>query len=126
MVGRYWMRIYGLFFAIWHTLSRTQRAYAILLKADGLWGKLRTRLAIKRELWCILKATSPWILESLSPRHDPSRFDDPEWAKDWVRMWDADEPGLIRLDTMAIDRLPSEMAMARVRPAASPNPWRIR
>lgn len=112
VVGRWPMRIYGLAYAMWHTLSRTQRAYAMLLKVDGRWGKLRTRLAIKRELWRILKDISPWILESLSPWHDPSRFDDPEWAKDWVRTWDAGDHTLIRLDTMAIDRLPSEMAAA--------------
>lgn len=112
VVGRWPMRIYGLAYAMWHTLSRTQRAYAMLLKADGRWGRLRTRLAIKRELWRILKDISPWILESLSPWHDPSRFDDPEWAKDWTRTWDAGDHTLIRLDTMAIDRLPSEMAAA--------------
>jgi predicted metal-dependent hydrolase len=110
VVGRYGMRIYGLVFAMYHTLSRTQRAYAMLLKADGLWGKLRTRIAIKRELWRILKDITPWILESLSPWHDPSHFEDPEWAKDWVRVWDSGDPRLIRLNTMAIDQLPSAMA----------------
>lgn len=112
VVGRYPMRIYGLAFAMWHTLSRTQKAYALLLKADGRWGKLRTRIAIKRELWRILKDIAPWILESLSPWHDPSRFEDPEWAKDWVRTWDSGDPGLIRLDTLHIDQLPSAMAAA--------------
>jgi predicted metal-dependent hydrolase len=112
VVGNYWTRIHGLAFAMWHTLSRTQKAYALLLKADGRWGKLRTRLAIKRELWRILKDITPWILESLSPWHDPSRFEDPEWAKDWVRVWDSGDARLIRLDTMAIDRMPSTMAPA--------------
>jgi predicted metal-dependent hydrolase len=112
VVGRYGLRLYGLAYAMVHTLSRTRRAYVALLRADGRWGALRTRLAIKRELWRILKDIAPWILESLSPRHDPSRFEDPEWARDWVRRWDEGDTGLIRLDTATIDRPAPSMAAA--------------
>lgn len=110
VVGRYWLRIYGLVFAMYHTLSRTRRAYRMLLQADERWGRLRTRIALKRELWRIFKDTLPWILESFSPRHDPSRFADPEWARDWVRHYDAGSESLIRLDTSDIGSLPSTMA----------------
>jgi predicted metal-dependent hydrolase len=109
VVGRYWLRIHGLLFAMHHTLSRTRQAYVMLLKKDGLWGTWRTRLRLKLALARIFAATLPWILESLSPWHDPSRFADPEWARDWVKLYDADDRSLIRLDTHHIELAPSAM-----------------
>ncbi|MFN2427689.1 MAG: metal-dependent hydrolase [Candidatus Binatia bacterium] len=109
VVGRYWMRIYGLLFAMHHTLSRTRRAYVMLLKRDGLWGRWRTRLQLKLVLAKIFVDTMPWILESLLPWHRPSRFADPEWARDWVRLYDTGDERLVHLDTRQIHLAPSAM-----------------
>lgn len=110
VVGRWWLRVRGLVFAMHHTLSRTREAYILLLKADGLWGSWRTRWRLKVVLAHILKDTAWILLESLSPWHDPSRTPDPEWARDWVRLYDEDDERLLRLDTSRIDLLPSRMA----------------
>jgi uncharacterized protein len=112
VVGRYWTRVRGLAFAMHHTLSRTRQAYIELLKKDGLWGTWRTRLALKLVLARILVDTLPWILEAFLPWHDPSRFADPEWARDWVRLYDADDASLVRLDTHHIELTPSQMLAA--------------
>ena len=122
VVGRYPMRVYGLVCAMHHTLSRTRQAYVKLLKKDGLWGTWRTRLRLKRELWRILCDVTPWILESLLPWHDPSRFDDPEWARDWIRLYDTGDEVLVRLDTSRIHLAPSAMfaPSAMLPPSATP------
>lgn len=110
VVGRYGLRVRGLIFAMHHTLSRTRRAYKLLLQKDGRWGTWRTRLELKLVLARIFVATAPWILESLLPWHQPSRFADPEWANDWVRLYDIDDQRLTMLDTRHIDQMPSAMA----------------
>lgn len=107
--GGYLYRIYGLLFAMWHTLSRTRRAYVELLKIDGLWGRWRTRWALKKLMARIFAAMAPHILESLLPWHDPRRIEDPDWTRDWVALYDEGQGGLVRLDTRRIELKPSEM-----------------
>jgi predicted metal-dependent hydrolase len=101
-VGDYGLRVRGLLYAIWHTLSRTRRAYVMLLREDGLWGRWRTRLRLKLLMLRIFGYVTPWMLEALLPWHDPARFADPPWARDWVRLYDAGEERLRRLDTSRI------------------------
>jgi hypothetical protein len=102
VVGDYGLRVRGLAHALWHTLSRTREAYVMLLRADGLWGDWRTRVRLKLLMLRIFGYVTPWILEALSPWHDPARFADPAWARDWVRRWDAGDARLLRLDTARI------------------------
>jgi len=118
VVGSYWTRIHGLVYAMHHTLSRTRQAYVMLLKKDGLWGSWRTRWKLKLLLAKVFADTMPWILESLLPWHQPSRFADPEWARDWVRLYDTGDERLIRLDTRQIHLAPSAMLVATVEPAS--------
>jgi hypothetical protein len=108
-VGRYGLRVRGLAYAMWHTLSRTRQAYRMLLRADGLLGTWRTRVRLQLLMLRLFAHAAPWILEALSPWHDPSRFSDPAWARDWIRLYDAGEPRLLRLDTARIAALPSEI-----------------
>lgn len=104
--GDWWLRVRGLAYAMWHTLSRTREAYRMLLRRDGLWGTWRTRIELKLVMLRLFGYVTPWILEALSPWHDPARFADPEWARDWMRLYDAGEPRLLRLDTARIGELP--------------------
>ena len=107
-VGSYGLRLRGLAYAIWHTLSRTRQAYRMLLRADGLLGTWRTRVRLPLLMLRLFAHAAPWILHALLPWHDPSRLADPEWARDWVRLYDAGEPRLLRLDTARIAALPSQ------------------
>jgi predicted metal-dependent hydrolase len=109
VVGRYGMRLYGLLFAMWHTLSRTRRAYVMLLRHDGLWGRPRTRLRMKLLMTRIFGYITPWILEACLPWHRPSRFRDPEWAREWIRLYDTGEAGLLHLDTRRIEQMPAAL-----------------
>ena len=109
VVGRWGLRVRGLLFAMWHTLSRSRRAYVMLLRHDGLWRTWRTRLRVKLLVLRIFGYVMPWILEAMLPWHQPRRFRDPAWARDWIRTYDTAGDALVRLDTHRIDRTPSEM-----------------
>lgn len=109
VVGRWGLRVHGLLFAMWHTLARTRQAYVLLLRADGLWGRWRTRWRLKLLMLRIFGYLTPWIVESLLPWHRPTRFRDPAWAREWVRLYDAGEERLVRLDTRRIDLSPAAM-----------------
>jgi predicted metal-dependent hydrolase len=106
VAGGYWLRVRGLAYAIWHTLSRTREAYRMLLRRDGLWVTWRSRVELKLVMLRLFGYVTPWILEALSPWHDPARLSDPEWARDWMRLYQAGEPRLLRLDTARIGELP--------------------
>ena len=99
VVGSYPQRIAGLFYAMWHTLRRTRQAYVALLQQDRLWGRARTRLALKALLLRIAAACGPRILESVLPWHDPGRVPDPPWVREWVALYEQGAAGLTRLDT---------------------------
>jgi predicted metal-dependent hydrolase len=109
VVGSYPQRIRGLVYAMWHTLRRTRHAYVLLLQRDGLWGRWRTRVALKRLLARIAAACGPRILESVSPWHDPARVPDPAWMREWVDLYERGEEGLTRLDTRHMQRTPAEL-----------------
>jgi len=109
VVGRWGLRVRGLVFAVHHTLSRTRQAYVMLLRQDGLWGTWRTRLRLKLLMIRIFGYCTPWLLEAMLPWHQPRRFRDPAWAREWVRLYDDGEARLVRLDTRRIDLGPGAM-----------------
>ena len=109
VVGRWGLRVKGLLFAMRHTLSRSRRAYVMLLRTDGLWGTWRTRLRVKLLMVRIFGYLTPWILEAMLPWHRPHRFRDPAWARAWVHAYDGGTGQVVRLDTHRIDLTPSEM-----------------
>jgi hypothetical protein len=94
---------------MWHTMSRSREAYVMLLQRDGLWGTWRTRLQLKLLMLRIFAYLTPWILESMLPWHRPARFRDPAWAEEWVRLYDAGEARLVRLDTRRMHLSPAAM-----------------
>ena len=64
------------------------------------------RVRLKLLMLRIFGYLTPWIVEAMLPWHNPARFADPAWARDWVRRYDAGDPTLLRLDTALIDQLP--------------------
>ena len=112
VVGSYAQRVAGLAYAMWHTLRRTRQAYVALLAEDGLWGRFRTRVALKLLMLRIAAACGPRLLESLLPWHDPGRVVDPPWIREWVDLYERGEPGLTRLDTRRIHLTPAALVQA--------------
>jgi predicted metal-dependent hydrolase len=109
VVGSWGLRMRGLAYAMWHTLRRTRQAYVALLRADGRWSTLRTRLAMKALMLRIAVACLPRLLESISPWHDPARIADPAWNREWVELYERGEAGLTRLDTRRIHLMPAAL-----------------
>lgn len=109
VVGSYAQRMRGLAYAMWHTLRRTRQAYVMLLEADGRWGTLRTRVAMKLLMARIAAHCLPRILEAVLPWHDPARVADPPWIREWIELYERDEPGLLRLDTGRIAAMPAAL-----------------
>ncbi|MGH8010736.1 MAG: metal-dependent hydrolase [Candidatus Binatia bacterium] len=107
--GDYWYRVYGLVYGLVFVFRQVRQAYMVLLKADGLWGKLRTRWAIKRFafrlfgylLWRLMLHAMPW--------HHPSQVTDPAWMREWVTLYDKGEQGLLKLNTAKMQMSPAGM-----------------
>jgi len=112
VVGRWPLRVAGLAYAMWHTLRRTRQAYVALLRVDGRWGRLRTRLALKGVMARLFAGMAPVLLESLSPWHDPARVADPPWMREWIALFERGETGLARLDTQRMHLMPAAMVGA--------------
>src|SRR4029077_10378318 len=101
--GGYFYRVYGLLYAAVHTMWRTRQGYVELLKIDGLWGKWRTRWALKKLLFRIFSYLVPVVLRHALPGHDPAKVADPDWLRIWVDAYDRGDERLKRLDTRAIE-----------------------
>jgi predicted metal-dependent hydrolase len=99
VVGGYGWRVFGLAYATGHIFWRTRGAYHALLKEDGLWRDLRSRMALARLLARIFAKLVPRMLRILNPRYHPARVADPAWALAWARLFQADAAGAARLDT---------------------------
>ncbi len=97
--GSYFWRIAGLFYATGHIMWRTRQGYHALLKEDGLWRNLRSRLALAHVLWRIFKNLTPKFLRILHPAYHPSKVADPEWVHAWAAIYEASDSAAARLDT---------------------------
>lgn len=112
LYGGYWYRVYGLLYALAHTLGLSRQAYIALLKADGRWGKWRTRWAIKRLAFRLFAVLLPRIVLHAMPWHHPSKVTDPAWMREWVALYDEGEQGLAKLDTRKMELSPAGMLPA--------------
>ena len=99
VVGGYFWRIYGLLYATGHIFWRTRSAYQTLLKEDGLWWNLGSRLKLAGLLAHIFARLIPKMLRIFSPRYHPSNIADPAWALAWGPLFATDAAGAARLDT---------------------------
>ena len=104
----YWMRALGVIVGSLHLMWLTRRGYVAMLKRDGLWWNPRSRLRLWRRVLEFMSYALPYIVRSLSPRHDPSHEPDLEWVRAWIRGYamqsDADRVPLV--DTASADLPP--------------------
>ncbi len=99
LYGGHLYRAYGILAAMWHMIGMTRPTYVALLKKDGLWGRWKTRWAIKKVVFRLFRAFLPKTFVSALPGHHPSKIEDPEFMREWVDLYDRGEQGLLRLDT---------------------------
>ena len=97
--GTYRWRIFGLLYALTHIMARTRQGYKRLLIDDGLWYRLRSRMAVYRVLLRIFRRLVPRLLRILRPGYNPREVADPEWVTRWRAQAAEGQSGLDRLDT---------------------------
>ncbi|MGH7960458.1 MAG: metal-dependent hydrolase [Candidatus Binatia bacterium] len=107
--GDYWYRVYGMACGLLHLFSMVRDGYIILLKADGLWGKWKTRWAIKKLAFRLWSGLLPYVFRHALPWHHPSKVADPAWMQEWVALYDQEEQGLTKLDTTKMALSPAGM-----------------
>lgn len=102
VAGNYFRRVHGLLYATAHIFMLTRGGYKALLKEDGLWRNVRSRLTLMGMIARIFVKLAPKLARVLMPGYNPRQVRDPDWALAWARLFarDASAPG--RLDT---DRL---------------------
>ena len=108
--GDYWYRVYGIYDALVHLFTLVRGSYIVLLKADGLWGKWKTRWAIKKFGFRFFASALPGILRYALPWHHPSHVRDPQWMREWVALYDTDEQSVAKLDTSKLEQSPAAMS----------------
>ena len=80
----YWMRALGVFTGSLHVMWFSRRGYRAMLKKDGLWFNLRSRMRLWRRATQFVLAVGPFLLRSALPGHDPEQEPDPTWVRDWI------------------------------------------
>lgn len=99
VAGGYFRRVHGFLYATAHIFMLTRSGYRALLKEDGLWGRLRSRLALAKLLARIFARLTPKLLRILVPGYSPRQVADPPWALAWARLFAAAPQAAAKLDT---------------------------
>ena len=100
--GDYFYRLYGLFYASFHVMAMSRRAYRSMLKKDGQWNRLSSRLRLWKEVGRFLGQVLPHMLRCCAPGHDPREIDDPQWVLDWLRAYEDGQGSVPILDTTTL------------------------
>lgn len=95
--GRYWLRIWGLVYGSLHLGFLARRAYRSMLKRDGLWSSLSSRLRLWKRVGTFFLKVGPAMVRSLAPNFHPDQFSDPDWINRWRDVYAQNEPDYIPL-----------------------------
>lgn len=106
-VGNYWHRALGVLTGSMHVFLWSRKGCIVMLKADGQWRNLRSRLKLWRRTAAFFAAVVPGALRSALPGHDPRDERDPEWVTRWIAGYaarpDPDTPPLIDTNDGRLD-----------------------
>jgi len=100
--GGYLYRLFGLFYASFHVMALSRRAYRVMLERDGLWNSLRSRMRLWTQVGGFLRHVLPHMLRCCTPGHDPRNIEDPQWAIDWVKAYEREQGSVPILDTTSL------------------------
>lgn len=81
--GRYWLRLAGLLWGSLHVGLMSRRAYIAMLKKDGLWHNLGSRLRLWRMIGRFFLKAGSAMLRAVRPGYHPDKVDDPVWVDQW-------------------------------------------
>jgi predicted metal-dependent hydrolase len=99
--GSYWARMFGVFHGSLDVMRYSMQGYRAILKKDGRWNSLKSRLHLARRLAQFVRHVGPYLLRAALPGHSPRRERDPAWVTDWLRGYASSAaPGVPMIDTL--------------------------
>lgn len=107
LYGDYPGKAWGLIYATFHVAASSRKGYVRMLKRDGLWGNIRSRLRLYAMVARFLLHTSPAMIRSLLPGYHPSRIADPDWVARWAEAYGRLPEGRIPLLDTANPEIPA-------------------
>ena len=116
----YFMRALGVFAGSLDVMLYSRKAYVAMLKKDGRWKRLGSRLRLWKMVARFGKHVLPYLLRSALPGHDPRQEPDPAWVRRWIAAYalNEDDSALPLLDTSSDDIEPPFAELLRGRAAA--------
>lgn len=87
----WWYRAKGVVHGSLDVIRFSMRGYKVILKKNGLWKNLRSRLRLAKELANASLHIFPFLLRATLPGHSPRSEVDPQWVLDWMKGY-ADAP----------------------------------
>ena len=103
-------RAWGLLCGTAHVAWASRKAYARMLKRDGLWRKPLSRLRLWTMVLRFLLHTSPAMLRSLIPSYHPAKAHDPDWVARWASAYAGLPAGSIPLLDTGDPEIPARFA----------------
>lgn len=90
-------KAWGLLCGTAHVAWSSRKGYKRMLKRDGKWGNIFSRLRLYAMVARFLVHTSPAMLRSLLPGYHPGKVTDPQWVAEWATAYDGLAEGSIPL-----------------------------
>ena len=81
--GNYWLRLFGLLYGSLHVGFLSRRGYMAMLKKDGQWYQLGSRLRLWRMVARFYLKAGGAMLRAMKPGHHPDETTDPAWITTW-------------------------------------------
>lgn len=111
----WWYRMIGVAHGSIDVIRWSMRGYKVILRKNGLWRNLRSRLRLARELARASVHIIPFLLRAMLPGHSPRRERDPQWVLDWMSGY-ADAPeGFVPLVDTRDPSMPVPFAATAIR-----------
>ena len=82
--GGYLARMIGVFHGSLDVMFYSMKGYRAILKKDGRWKNLKSRLHLASRLGQFVWHVAPYLLRAALPGHDPRHERDPRWVQDWI------------------------------------------
>ncbi len=104
--GRYWLRLVGLVYGSMHVGFLSRRAYISMLKTDGNWWHLPSRLRLWKMVGAFFFKVGAAMVRSINPKYHPDRISDPIWIAQWRDAFGRGKPTsvpVLRTDTATIE-----------------------
>ena len=99
-LSAYFTRVVGVLHGSLDVMWYSMRGYRAILKHEGLWFRLSSRLRLARRLASFVRHVVPSLARALMPSHDPREDRNPQWVDDWLAGYAAaPDAGVPLLDT---------------------------